>query len=87
MDPAPYAVPSNPGRSPPWGSLAFQRPPKTRPKNKPDKIHTNLQKCTLGSKYFNFNVFLMPFGPPYLINFCDHLNLLNCNKYNATPFF
>ena len=42
---------------------------------------------TLDAQCFNFNTLLMPSGPPFSINFRDHLNLSNCNNCNAKTSF
>ena len=34
----------------------------------------------MGAKGFNFDAFLMPFGPPFSINLPDRPNLLICNS-------
>ena len=50
-------------------------------KSKSQKNHT------LDAKGFNLYALLAPFGPPFSINFPDHLNLISCNRYNAKTFF
>ena len=52
----------------------------------------NLNKCNLGRTRLrflqcDFEGVLMPLGPPFSIKLPEHLNLLNCNMYNAKNYF
>ena len=50
-------------------------------------IHQNLKIQTLDTKSFDFDVFWMPFGHPFSIDFPERLNLIICNTHNAKTSF
>ena len=58
------------------GVLGLPATSKSTAKKQASQNHTNLKNTPLDAKYSDL---LMPFGPPFLINFRDHLNVLNCN--------
>ena len=50
------------------------------------KIHQNLKKSNLGIPMLWCWCLLKLFRPPVSISFPEHLNLLNCNTYNAKTY-
>ena len=61
--------------------------PKTHQKTSLPKSIKISKNHTLDTQGFNFDHFLMPYGPQFSINFRDHLGLLICDEQNAKTFF
>ena len=87
MDPGPNAIPSNPGTYSHGGARPSGDPQKYSQKTSQPKSIQISKNQPFDVEYSNFDIFLMSFGLSFLIIFRDHLNLLNCNTYNAKPFF
>ena len=70
-------------------NLNYCWPTLCRPKNLHMflKFSQKLDKCMLDAHGLVLDELLMRFGPPFFINFCDRLNLLNCNKYKEKTSF